>query len=308
MRPKTDNELKQIYERGYPKMKKVISLLLVVLLVTGCFAGCAKNVTIECTCDCNSQIDNAKYSKLKANGKSGVDCSNMPSDKAGILKLYNDVANATKATPNQKLSKNDPGAKTDITALSTNGSPAGDGTMEQVKGLVKSFAPAGVTNDYNFANGVDSAVKDEDGNDSTTTEVLPVSGQDYMSALTDADISDATIEKLEDGYWKLSISVNPCEVEFTDPENNPDTPQAKFTGVMKSSDLLKSFGPAKITYAKINYKESTITAIIDPESGYLVQLITHMDYGIDATGSLVVELQGSINVKSDIIYNWTEIG
>ena len=286
-------------------MKKVISLLLVVLLVTGCFAGCAKNVTIDCTCDCNSQIDNAEYSKLKANGKSGVDCSNMPGDPAGILKLYNDVANATKAAPNQKLSKNDPGAKTDITALSTGGSPAGDGTMETVKGLVKSFAPAGVTNDYTFVNGEDSSVSE---GDSTTKDVLPVSGQDYMSALTDADISDATIEKLEDGYWKLSISVNPCEVEFTDPENNPDTPQAKFTGVMKSSDLLKSFGPAQITYAKINYKESTITAIIDPESGYLVQLITHMDYGIDATGKLGFELQGSITVKSDIIYNWTEIG
>ena len=189
-------------------MKKVISLLLVTLLVVGCFAGCAKNVTIECTCDCNAQAGGGtEYTTLKANGNSGVDCSNMPSDKAGILKLFNDVANATKAAPNQKVSKNDPGAKTDITALSTGGSPAGDGTMETVKGLVKSFAPAGVTSDYNFVNGVDSAVKDEDGNDSTTKEVLPVSGQDYMSALTDADISDATIEKLEDNYWKISITV-----------------------------------------------------------------------------------------------------
>ena len=289
-------------------MKKVISLLLVVLLVAGCFAGCAKNVTIECTCDCNAQTGNAEYTTLKANGKSGVDCSNMPSDKAGILKLFNDVANATKAVPNQKVSKNDPGAKTDITALSTGGSPAGDGTMETVKGLVKSFAPAGVTSDYNFANGVDSAVKDEDGNDSTTKEVLPVSGQDYMSALTDADISDATIEKLEDGYWKVSITVNPTEIEFKDPNNNPDTPQAKFTGVMKSSDLLKSFGPAKITYAKLNYSDSSLTAVIDPASGYLVQLTHHMDYTIDATGKLGFELQGTINVKSDIIYNWSEIG
>lgn len=290
-------------------MKKVISLLLVTLLVVGCFAGCAKNVTIECTCDCNAQAGGGtEYTTLKANGNSGVDCSNMPSDKAGILKLFNDVANATKAAPNQKVSKNDPGAKTDITALSTGGSPAGDGTMETVKGLVKNFAPAGVTSDYNFVNGVDSAVTDEEGNDSTTKEVLPVSGQDYMSALTDADISDATIEKLDDGYWKISITVNPTEIEFTDPENNPETPQAKFTGVMKSSDLLKSFGPAKITYAKLNYKDSSLTAVIDPACGYLVQLTHHMDYIIDATGKLGFELQGSINVKSDIVYNWSEIG
>ena len=290
-------------------MKKVFSLLLVTLLVVGCFAGCAKNVTIECTCDCNAQAGGGtEYTTLKANGNSGVDCSNMPSDKAGILKLFNDVANATKAAPNQKVSKNDPGAKTDITALSTGGSPAGDGTMETVKGLVKSFAPAGVTSDYNFVNGVDSAVTDEEGNDSTTKEVLPVSGQDYMSALTDADISDATIEKLDDGYWKISITVNPTEIEFTDPENNPETPQAKFTGVMKSSDLLKSFGPAKITYAKLNYKDSSLTAVIDPACGYLVQLTHHMDYIIDATGKLGFELQGSINVKSDIVYNWSEIG
>ena len=290
-------------------MKKVISLLLVTLLVVGCFAGCAKNVTIECTCDCNAQAGGGtEYTTLKANGNSGVDCSNMPSDKAGILKLFNDVANATKAAPNQKVSKNDPGAKTDITALSTGGSPAGDGTMETVKGLVKNFAPAGVTSDYNFVNGVDSAVTDEEGNDSTTKEVLPVSGQDYMSALTDADISDATIEKLDDGYWKISITVNPTEIEFTDPENNPETPQAKFTGVMKSSDLLKSFGPAKITYAKLNYKDSSLTAVIDPTSGYLVQLTHHMDYIIDATGKLGFELQGTINVKSDIVYNWSEIG
>ena len=290
-------------------MKKVISLLLVTLLVVGCFAGCAKNVTIECTCDCNAQAGGGtEYTTLKANGNSGVDCSNMPSDKAGILKLFNDVANATKAAPNQKVSKNDPGAKTDITALSTGGSPAGDGTMETVKGLVKNFAPAGVTSDYNFVNGVDSAITDEEGNDSTTKEVLPVSGQDYMSALTDADISDATIEKLDDGYWKISITVNPTEIEFTDPENNPETPQAKFTGVMKSSDLLKSFGPAKITYAKLNYKDSSLTAVIDPACGYLVQLTHHMDYIIDATGKLGFELQGSINVKSDIVYNWSEIG
>ena len=290
-------------------MKKVISLLLVTLLVVGCFAGCAKNVTIECTCDCNAQAGGGtEYTTLKANGNSGVDCSNMPSDKAGILKLFNDVANATKAAPNQKVSKNDPGAKTDITALSTGGSPAGDGTMETVKGLVKNFAPAGVTSDYNFVNGVDSAVTDEEGNDSTTKEVLPVSGQDYMSALTDADISDATIEKLDDNYWKISITVNPTEIEFTDPENNPETPQAKFTGVMKSSDLLKSFGPAKITYAKLNYKDSSLTAVIDPTSGYLVQLTHHMDYIIDATGKLGFELQGTINVKSDIVYNWSEIG
>ena len=290
-------------------MKKVISLLLVALLVAGCFAGCAKNVTIDCTCDCNAQAGGGtEYTTLKANSKSGVDCSNMPSDKAGILKLFNDVANATKAAPNQKVSKNDPGAKTDITALSTGGKPAGDGTMETVKGLVKSFAPAGVTKDYNFANGVDTAVKTEEGEDSTTKEVLPVSGQDYMSALTDADIADATIEKLEDGYWKVSITVNPTEIEFTTPDKNPETPQAKFTGVMKSSDLLKSFGPAKITYAKLNYKESSLTAVIDPASGYLVQLTHHMDYAIDATGKLGFELQGSINVKSDIIYNWSEIG
>ena len=290
-------------------MKKVISLLLVVLLVAGCFAGCAQNVTIDCTCDCNAQAGGGtEYTTLKANSKSGVDCSNMPSDKAGILKLFNDVANATKAAPNQKVSKNDPGAKTDITALSTGCKPAGDGTMETVKGLVKSFAPAGVTNDYNFANGVDTAVKTEEGEDSTTKEVLPVSGQDYMSALTDADIADATIEKLEDGYWKVSITVNPTEVEFTTPDKNPETPQAKFTGVMKSSDLLKSFGPAKITYAKLNYKDSSLTAVIDPASGYLVQLTHHMDYIIDATGKLGFELQGSVNVKSDIIYNWSEIG
>ena len=232
----------------------------------------------------------------------------MPSDAAGILKLFNDVANATKGVQNQKVAKNDPGAKTDITALSTGGSPAGDGTMETVKGLVKSFAPAGVTSEYTFVNGGDSNVKDEDGNDSQLIKVLPVSGKEYMSALTDADITDAKIEKLDDGYWKVSITVKPTEVEFVSPDENPETPQAKFTGVMASSDLLKSFGPAKITYAKLNYSDSSLTAVIDPASGYLVQLTHHMDYTIDATGKLGFELQGSINVKSDIIYNWSEIG
>ena len=155
-------------------MKKVISLLLVALLVLGCFAGCAKNVTIECTCDCNAQAGggSTEYTTLKANGNSGVDCSNMPSDTAGILKLFNDVANATKAVPNQKVAKTDPGASTDITALATGGKPAGDGTMNTVKGLVKNFAPAGVTANYAFTNGVDAAVKDDDGKDSQLKDFL----------------------------------------------------------------------------------------------------------------------------------------
>ena len=291
-------------------MKKVISLLLVALLVLGCFAGCAKNVTIECTCDCNAQQGggSTEYTTLKANGNSGVDCSNMPSDTAGILKLFNDVANATKAVPNQKFAKTDPGASTDITALSTGGKPAGDGTMNTVKGLVKSFAPAGVTANYAFTNGVDAAVKDDDGNDSQLKDVLPVSGQDYMSALTEADITEATIEKLDDGYWKIAITVAPCDVEFVSPDKNPETPQAKFTGVMKSSDLLASFGPAKITHANIHYTDSSLTAVIDPASGYLVQMTHHMAYSIDAAGKMGFELTGSITVKSDIIYNWSEIG
>lgn len=292
-------------------MKKVISLLLVVALVATCFIGCAKNVTIECTCDCNAQAgggDASQYTTLKANGNSGVDCSNMPSDTAGILKLFNDVGNATKAVQNQKVSKTDPGAKTDITALSTGGKPAGDGTMSTVKSLVSNFAPAGVTADYTFVNGEDANVKNDEGGNSKLIDVLPVGGEEYLSALTEADICDATIEKLDDGYWKISITVNACEVEFTDPNNNPETPQAKFTGVMKSSDLLKSFGPAKITYAKLNYADSSLTAVIDPASGYLVQLTHHMDYNIDAKGKMGFELEGSVNVKSDIIYNWSEIG
>ena len=293
-------------------MKKVISLLLVVLLVASCFIGCAKNVTIECTCDCNNQAggagDATEYTQLKANGKSGVDCSSIPSDKAAILKLYNDVGNATKAVPNQKVAKTDPGAKTSISDLSTGGKPASDGTMNTVKGLVGNFAPKGVTADYTFANGTDANVKDEDGNPSKLIDVLPVGGQEYMSQLTDADISDATIEELEDGYWKITITVNPIQIEFADPNNNPDTPQAKFTGVMKSSDLLGSFGPAKITHANINYKESTATAVIDPASGYMVQLVHHMDYDMAVEGKMGFELQGTVNVKSDIIYNWSEIG
>ena len=291
-------------------MKKVISLLLVALLVLGCFAGCAKNVTIECTCDCNAQAGggSTEYTTLKANGNSGVDCSNMPSDTAGILKLFNDVANATKAVPNQKVAKTDPGASTDITALATGGKPAGDGTMNTVKGLVKNFAPAGVTANYAFTNGVDAAVKDDDGKDSQLKDVLPVSGQDYMSALTEADITDATIEKLDDGYWKVAITVAPCDIEFVTPDKNPETPQAKFTGVMKSSDLLGSFGPAKITHANIHYTDSSLTAVIDPASGYLVQMTHHMSYTIDAEGKMGFELTGSISVKSDIIYNWSEIG
>lgn len=292
-------------------MKKVISLLLVVLLVASCFIGCAKNVTIECTCDCNAQAgggDATKYSELKANSKSGVDCSNMPSDKAAILKLYNDVGNATKAAQNQKVSKTDPGAKTSISDLSTGGKPASDGTMNTVKGLVGNFAPKGVTADYNFVNGEDANVKDDDGNASKLINVLPVGGQEYMSTLTDADISDATIEELEDGYWKITITVNPCQVEFKDPKNNPPTPQAKFTGVMASGDLLGSFGPAKITHANIDYKDSVATAVIDPASGYMVQLVHHMDYDMAVEGKMGFALQGTVNVKSDIIYNWTEIG
>ena len=281
-------------------MKKVISLLLVTLLVVGCFAGCAKNVTIECTCDCNAQANggaaSTEYTTLQANGNSGVDCSNMPSDAAGILKLYNDVANATKAVPNQKVAKTDPGASTDITALSTGGKPAGDGTMNTVKGLVKSFAPAGVTANYAFVNGVDSNVKDDDNKETDRAE-----GSKLISA--------ENVEK----YAKVFAGIQqqfgyPCDIEFVSPDKNPETPQAKFTGVMKSSDLLGSFGPAKITHANIHYTDSSLTAVIDPASGYLVQLVHHMDYTIDATGKMGFELQGSINVKSDIIYNWSEIG
>lgn len=293
-------------------MKKVISLLLVVLLVASCFIGCAKNVTIECTCDCNAQAggaaDPGKYNQLTAKGKSGVDCSKMPSDKAGIIKLYNDVGNATKDTQNQKVSKTDPGAKTSISDLSTGGKPASDGTMNTVKGLVGNFAPKGVTADYTFANGEDANVKDEDGNPSKLINVLPVGGEKYFSTLTEADVTDATIEELEDGYWKITITVNPCKIEFADPKNNPETPQAKFTGVMKSSDLLGSFGPAKITHANIDYKDSTATAVIDPASGYMVQLVHHMDYDMAVEGKMGFALQGTVNVKSDIIYNWSEIG
>lgn len=306
-------------------IKQILAVVLVVVLALA-FTGCGKlteEVVVKCTCPGCVAAENAKeqaekdansqYSTLKANSKSGVDCSKMPEDKAGILKLYNDVSTATKAVQTQKFTVKDTGAQTTFkdAKLGNSGKPLSDTLMGTVKNLVKQFSPAESTYEYNFQNGTDSnGNKDGDGKVKTLLTALPLNGKKVMSELTADDISDATIEKLEDGYWKISVKVNSCKVEFKDPNVNPPTPQEKFVGVMKSSDLLKSFGPAKITYASIEYKESLLTAVIDPNSGYLVQIITDMAYPITVKGSISVAgaVEGSVDVTSTITYNWTEIG
>lgn len=301
-------------------MKKIVSLLLVVALVATCFVGCAKNVTIECTCDCNKQKNAdgsataaAAYTKLTAKGKSGVDCSKMPEDTAAIIKLYNDVGNATKATQNQSFKMIDTGAKTNISSvkLGKSGKPLSDSLMGTVKNLIKQFAPEGTEADYKFQSGVDAnGNKDGDGNAKKLVDALPIGGEKVLSKLGENDVSEAKIEKLDDGYWKLTIVVKEAKIKFTDPKVNPDTPQSRFVGVMKSSDFLKSFGPAKVKSADIDYKDSSLTAVIDPSSGYLVQLTTHMDYDmvVNATLSVAGALVGDIEITSDITYNWSEIG
>lgn len=309
-------------------MKKYIKPILAVLLVSAlvlAFTGCGlvEEVVVECTCPgCLAYKEslkeeekeaNSKYNTLKANSKSGVDCSTLPEDTASIVKLYNDVANATKAVQNQKFTVKDTGAQTEFkeAKLGDSGKPLSEALTNTVKNLVKQFAPSESDMDYNFQNGKDAnGNKDGDGNVKTLLTALPLSGKKVMSELTEADVTEATAEKLDDGYWKLSIKVKECKVEFKDPKTNPPTSQEKFVGVMKSSDLLQSFGPAKITSATIDYNHSELTAVIDPASGYLVQMITDMGYPMTVRGSISVAgaVEGTIDVTSTITYNWSEIG
>ena len=93
-------------------MKKYIALLLAVAMLftmTGC-GLLVKKVEVTCTCPgClaaaggGQEDSGVDYKTLEAGSKSGVDCSKLPTDAASILKLYTDVANATKAA--KKISR-----------------------------------------------------------------------------------------------------------------------------------------------------------------------------------------------------------
>ena len=295
-------------------MKKIVSLLLVVALVAACFVGCAKNVTIDCTCDCNKAGATAKagaeYQKLTANGKSGVDCSKMPSDAASVLKLYTEVANATKAVQNQKFDCIDSGAQISINQVTVgdSGKPLSDAFMGTIKNLVKEFAPAEKTTNYEFTNGKG---KDAEGKDKALVDAMPVTGAKEACTLADADVAEATCKELDDGYWQIDIKLNATQVKFTDPKKNPEAVPAKCSSCMKSSDLLTSFGgAAEIKGADLDYNNCSLMAVIDPASGYLVQLVTCNDFDAVIKGELAVAgaLQGDAHINSTITYNWISIG
>ncbi len=302
-------------------MKKIISLLMVIALVAVCFAGCAKNVTIDCTCDCNAQAGGgaktAAYNTLKASGKSGVDCSKLPSSEEDIFNLYKEVANATKAAKDQTVKVTEEGLKIgiDTVSLDKTGEPLSNTMMSVVKKLMDSFAPAPAENEYHFVNGTDAnGAKTGDGEARTTNNTLPVTGTDTMCSLEMKDVKSATIEELDDGYWKVVITINDAPLPLADSKNTPDTPHAHAMVTLKASDLIKDYGgQAQITKADLQFKDTIVQAVIDPASGYLVQLYTGLNvYGtVEGNISLmnIGGLHGTLaKTTAYTTYDWSAIG
>ncbi len=302
-------------------MKKIISLLMVIALVAVCFAGCAKNVTIDCTCDCNAQAgggaNTSAYNKLNASGTSGVDCSKLPSSEEDIFNLYKEVANATKAAKDQTVKVTEEGLKIGIDTLSLDktGEPLGNTMMSVVQKLIDTFAPAAAENEYHFVNGTDAnGAKTDDGAAKTTNNTLPVTGTDLMCDLEMTDVKSATIEELSDGYWKVVITINDASLSLVDSTNTPDTPHAHAMVTLKASDLITDFGgQAQITKAELQFKDSIVQAVIDPASGYLVQLYTGLNVYGNLEGNISLMNIGGLHgtlakTTSYTTYDWSAIG
>ncbi|MBR2590557.1 MAG: hypothetical protein IKE65_06500 [Clostridia bacterium] len=308
-------------------MKKIIAIVLAAVMLFS-LTGCSlllKTETVECTCpgclaakNGQDQESSVEYSKLQASSKSGVDCSNLPTDKEAILQLYTDVANATKAAKEQTVDVIAEGAKIQVGAIIVDetGKELAPSLMPTANKLIDSFSPKPEEYTCAFSNG-----EDKNGNKTTTTDdirtpknTLPAWEQDYMCELSDDMVKEATAEKLSDGYWKVTIILNDAQCEMTDPNVTPDTPHAHCMGTVQSKDLLTDFGGnGTIYYADLTYKDSAIVAVIDPESGYLVQLHTSlfiygdakMDVKLMSIGNVTASLEKTTFINT---YNWTAIG
>lgn len=311
-------------------MKKVISVLLVLAILcvfTSC--GLTKTVQVECTCPgclaakkalekSNSGSD-VEYSKLEAESKSGVDCSKMPSsdDTQGILDLYNGVANATKQAKDQTLEVIADGARIHVGSIKMDksGDTLSSSMMTAANKIIDQFSPKPADTKYHFVNGVDkNGNKDDEGKIKTSLNTLPVSKNEKMSVLDISNVKEASCEELKDGYWKVRIVIKDSELELKSPKVTPHTPHADCMDTLLSQYLLTSFGNnGSIYYADLYYKDSEIVAIIDPASGYLVQLFT----GLYIYGNVQADVKllkiGGVHATLEkttynTTYNWTEIG
>ena len=191
---------------------KIVAILLSVSIVVAAFAGCTKQVTIECTCDCCQNAaggDAASGSGLvakdnfTANGKSGVDCSKMPSSKADILALYNNVANATKHAKNMKYQEINEGAKIAVETIvfDKNGKELSAPMMSAVQKLIDQFSPKPITKNVTVENGKVTAEtctqeeKEVEANDvgEAVEKMLPIKDSADMSTLKEDEVADAKI-------------------------------------------------------------------------------------------------------------------
>lgn len=309
-------------------MKKLIAAIMaVIMLVSFTACGLVETVTVECTCPgCVAAKEQAEgggddsgvaYEKLNASSKSGVDCSKLPTDAAGILKLYTDVANATKAAKDQTVQVIAEGAKIQVgkVTVDASGKELSPAMMTTANKLIDSFSPKPEDYTCHFVNG-----KDANGNKTAVTKevrtpvnTLPVWDKEPMCDLTADAVKEATAEELPDGYWKIRIVLNDAQVTLTDPKVTPDCPHAHCMGVIQAPDLLTDFGGnGTIYFADLNYKNSEIIAIIDPASGYLVQLHTGLyiygDAKMDVTLMKIGKVTASLEKTTYInTYNWSAI-
>ena len=307
-------------------MKKYIALILAIVMLfslTGC-GLLVKKVEVTCTCPgClaaaggGQEDSGVEYKKLEAGSKSGVDCSKLPQGNEAILKLYQDVANATKAANDQEVEVINEGAKIQVGSVTvdSSGKELSAAMMTTANKLIDSFSPKPETYTCHFVDG-----KDVNGNKTTVTEeirtpvnTLPSWEHEYMCDLTVDQVKEATAEELADGYWKIKIVLNEAQCIMTDPKVTPDTPHAHCMGTVQAPDLLTDFGGnGNIYYADLTYRDSGIIAIIDPASGYLVQLHTDlfmygdakMDVKLMSIGKVTAGLEKTTYINT---YNWSKI-
>ena len=306
-------------------MKKVIAIVLMAALLFS-LTGCSlfmKTVEVTCTCPgClaaagkQDQASDVEYKKLETSAKSGVDCSKLPADKSSIVKLYTDVANATKAANEQTVDIIAEGAKIQVGAIIVDetGKELAPSLMPTANKLIDQFSPKPEEYTCAFSGGTDAnGNKTGDGDVRTPKNTLPAWEQDYMCEIADDMVKDAQAEELSDGYWKITIVLNDAQCEMTDPKVTPDTPHAHCMGTVQAKDLLTDFGGnGTIYYADLTYKDSAIVAVIDPVSGYLVQLHTSlfiygdakMDVKLMSIGNVTASLEKTTFINT---YNWTTI-
>lgn len=307
-------------------MKKYIAIILAVAMLfslTGC-GLLVKKVEVTCTCPgCLAAAgggaaadSGVEYPKLEAASKSGVDCSKLPSDTESIIKLYTDVANATKAAKEQTIEVIAEGAKIQVGSITVDetGKALSSALMGTANKLIDSFSPKPEEYTLNFVNGTDAnGNKTGDGETRTPVNTLPAWNQEYMCDLTADQVKDAKAEELADGYWKITIVLNDAKVTMTDPAVTPDSPHAHCMGTVQSKDLLTDFGGnGTIYFADLTYRDSDIIAIVDPASGYLVQLHTDlyiygdakMDVKLMSIGKVTAGLEKTTYINT---YNWSKI-